>query len=229
MFTVDAIENLVVDPTPYTNEVGTIQTLSAGLEHIATWLKRREMVYERMTGGRLKYFSQCLDFDGTNTALPYIACIFHWFGGSACNLARLAGFIRGLAKALFTRAVLNDPANYDTVKKSVDTYAKGLPELSNVLKWRNKVGAHFAITDPRKADNIATLNMSVLFPVAFENGRYVVISNVMTQSGSSGTFMSAIPRWSVTEVFEAMILCYWPGKKFVLPPDEPADGSWYNI
>jgi len=208
MFTVDAIEGFVVDPTPYSNEVGTIQILSAGLEHIATWLKMREMVYERMTGGRLKSFSQGLDFDGTSTALPYIACLFHWLGGSACNLARLAGFVRGLAKGEFTRADLIDPANYDTVKKSVDAYAKGLPELGNVLKWRNKVGAHFAITDPRKDDNIATLNMSVLFPVAFENGRYVVNSTVMTRSGSSGTFTSDIPRWSVTEVFEAMILRY---------------------
>ena len=58
-----------------------------------------------------------------------------------------------------------DPTKFKAIKESVDRYAHGVPELESVVVWRNKVAAHFAITHPFKHDDIATLGMSVMFPV----------------------------------------------------------------
>ncbi len=97
-----------------------------------------------------------------------------------------------------------------TVKESVDGYINAIPELYDVVVWRNKVGAHFAITAPHKSDNIATLDMSIMFPVTFSNSQYRVGEWTLTRNNSSGSYSSAIPCWSVTEVFENLIPRYWP-------------------
>jgi hypothetical protein len=168
------------------------------------------------------------DFDGTKTALRSIACHFHWFGNSICNLARLAGFIRAMHTGCFTRADLNNSAKYKTVKNEVDGYVDGVRELADVKVWRDKVGAHFAITDPRKTDNVATLDMSVIFPVTISKGRYFVGEFQMTRRNSTWVFTSEIPSWSVTEVFEAIFPRYWPGMRFG-PLQEPECEWMYNI
>lgn len=111
----------------------------------------------------------------------------------------------------FTRADLSDKSKFNTVKSSVDDYVENVTELSDVLIWRNKVGAHFAITAPHRSDNISTLDMSVMFPVSFNSGHYYVGEHTLTRTdGAGGRHTSAIPRWSLTEVFENLIPRYWP-------------------
>ena len=133
--------------------------------------------------------------------LDLTACMFHWFGVSVCNFARLVGLIRGLSRGDFTRKDFTDPAKLNDIKVAIDGYLSSIPELADVQVWRNKVFAHFAITDPRKHDNLTTLDMSVIFPVSF-NGNYVVGGMTMTRFGSSGSETAALPEWSVTQVFE---------------------------
>jgi hypothetical protein len=128
---------------------------------------------------------------------------------SVCNFARLVGFINGLEKKLFTREDLDAKANFPKIKKVVDNYANSLIELEKVRVWRNKVSSHFAITDPYPDDNIATLDMSVVFPVSFDN-RYIVGGWTMMKSNSTGPHASQLPRWSLTEVFESLVPRFWP-------------------
>ncbi len=108
---------------------------------------------------------------------------------------------------------LRDASKFKQVKKAIDDYVIGIAELDRVRVWRNKVFAHFAITDPFKDDNIATLDMSVIFPVSFE-GRYVVGGMTMLRSNSGGSYKSELPRWSLTEVFESLEPHFWPGLKY---------------
>ncbi len=170
----------------------------------------RELEFERRCGpNKVTTFSFGLDFDGTRVRLDVIACFFHWFGVSACNFVRLVGFIHGLERKLFTRADLEAKASFKTIKAAVDGYVNSVTELDNVLVWRNKVGAHFAMTDPYKDDNIATLDMSVIFPVTFEN-RYFVGGLTMGKGNQTAFHTSQLPRWSLTEVFEALVPRFWP-------------------
>jgi hypothetical protein len=145
--------------------------------------------------------------------LNLIACFFHWFGVSVINYARLVGFIRGLELNQFTRDDLKNSQKSKDISKQVKTYVESVPELASVLIWRNKVAGHFAITDPRPDDNIATLNMSVTFPVTLSNGKYLVGDMSMMMTNASGIHASALPTWSVTEVYESLIPRFWPNVK----------------
>ena len=195
MVTLDAIAGISVDPNNHFNECRTLQMLSTGLMSLADNLKRREAAWEQQTGGKVKFHAYGLDINGTKGNLDLIACFFHWFGVSICNFVRLVGFIRGLSANEFTRADLSDAAKFQAVKSSVDGYVGGVIELSNVLMWRNKVGAHFAITAPHKSDNLSTLDMSVMFPVTFTDGQYRVGELTLTRKNSTGTHTSEIPCW----------------------------------
>jgi hypothetical protein len=207
--TIDAIEPVTVDAESNFNEIRTIQTLSVGLRKIADTLKGREVALERQVAG-YKVVTFGADPDGSKDGLDMTACLFHWFGVSVCNLARLVGFLRGLSTGAFTRSDLGDPSRFKAVRAAVDDYLSGVTELSSVLVWRNKVGAHFAITDPRKDDNPATLDLSVIFPVSFRDTRFYVGDMALTRKTQSGVHTSALPTWSVTEVFESLIPRYWP-------------------
>lgn len=215
--TLDSITPVIVESDKYFNECRSLQKVSTGLITIARNLNRPEAVWRQQTGGKMKFFTYGLDIDGTKTNLDLIACFFHWFGVSVCNFARLVGFVRGLAASDFTRADLNDPACFSDVRKSVESYVTGVSELSDVLKWRHKVGAHFAITAPQKNDNISTLDESVIFPVVFSDGRYRVNGFSFTRKNVTGIHTSSIPSWSVTEVFEQLTPRYWPG--ITIEPD----------
>lgn len=210
---IDGIAKLVIESSKHANELRTLQMLQHGLMSLATGIKRREMRYAEIA--KTMRFS-C--FGGTSDEevadLNLVACIFHWFGVSVCNYARLVGFIRGLETNQFARNDLKTPTAFKGISKSVKAYVESLPELAQVLVWRNKVAGHFAITDPWQDDNIATLNMSVMFPVSLENGIYVVGGYTLTQGNATASHTSALPMWSVTQVFESLIPRFWPNVQF---------------
>jgi hypothetical protein len=212
--TLDYTVPLEVESERYFNEIRTIQTLKVGLRWIAGTLKAPEGAWEAQTKGKVNLVSFGLDVDGQpgSPQLDMVACFFHWFGVSLCNMVRLVGFVRGLHCGHFRRSDLADPSKFDVIKRSVNTYVQSVKEIRAVLRWRHKVGAHYAITSPQAGDNPATLTMSAVFPVVFVGGRYRV--HAMTQTchdRSTGTSRSEIPEWSVTEVFESLIPRYWPG------------------
>jgi hypothetical protein len=207
---IDAVANLNIQPGDHFNELQTVQTLTRGLHQLYTMVKFRELEFERRCGpNKVTMFSLGIDFDGTRDRLDIIACFFHWFGVSVCNFTRLVGFIHGLERKLFTRANLEAKASFKTIKAAVDGYVNSVTELEKVLVWRNKVGAHLAITDPHKDDNVATLDMSVIFPVTFEN-RYFVGGLTMGKGNPTAFHTSQLPRWSLTEVFESLVPRFWP-------------------
>jgi hypothetical protein len=214
----DAIEKLEIPIEGHANEIGTRRMLLSGIKQLHATIKRREIQFERATGGKLIVQQFGAASDEEKEFLDTVACFFHWFGVSICNYVRLTGFLRGMSLGHFTRKDLRDPANFKTIKESAKAYVESIPEIEAVRVWRNKVFAHFAITDPIKEDNISTLEMSVIHPVTFE-GKYFVGGMTMFRKNSEGSFTSELPRWSLTEVFEALEPRYWPGMQFIPPPE----------
>ena len=137
----------------------------------------------------------------------------------SCNYARLVGFLRGSEKNLFTRDDLQTPAIFNQVAGVVKASVDSIPELEPVLLWRDQVAGHFAITALHKTDNIATLNMSVMFPVTLEDGIYHVGGMKLTQTDATGSHTSEIPMWSVSQVFESLVPRFWPGTTFDVPKE----------
>jgi hypothetical protein len=98
----------------------------------------------------------------------------------------------------------------EKIRKACNEYINGINELSEVLKWRHKVSAHFALTDPRKDDNIATLEASVIDPVDFVNDRFRTGVMIYSKGTDDINQESEIPSWSLTETFEILINRFWP-------------------
>ena len=218
----DGIERLEVAQSDYFNEIVSLRTLIMGLRQLYGMVKSKEIAFDRAGGDKVKVFAFGFASEAEREFLEMVACFFHWYGLSICNYARLTGFIRGLARGDFDRSDLHDASKFKRIKAVIDEYVSSIPELESVVVWRNKVFAHFAITDPFKDDNIATLDMSVIFPVSFD-GRYVVGGLTMTRSNPAGSHTSELPRWSITEVFESLEPRFWHGLKFREPekPPEP--------
>ena len=218
MVMVDSIEKIEVIPSDCTNELRSLQTLYHGMQRIYGMVKRRELIFEANAPTGMVTAILGRDFDGTTDHLDAIACFFHWFGISVCNFARLVGFLRGLKKNEFMRSDLQNKSKFTYIKTSINAYRDSIPELAEVHIWRNKVFGHYAITDPYKDDNIATLDMSVVFPISWENGHYVAGGMTMIKNSAAGSFTSELPYWSFTKVFESLIPRYWPN--FVPPTVE---------
>jgi hypothetical protein len=217
--TVDFIGPIIAARSDCPNELTTLRTLHSGLNKICSMVKRREVAFAEAGGDKFIVHQFGATSDAEQDLLDTVACFFHWFGVSVCNYARLTGFVRGIALGHFKRADLRDSGKFKSIKASIDEYVATVSELREVMVWRNKVFGHFAITDPRKDDNIATLDMSVISPITFD-GRYCVGGMTMTRSGPGGSFTSELPEWSITRVFESLIPRYWPGTAFVKKPPE---------
>lgn len=204
---IDHIDQVDVDHRVGLNELTTIECLSAGLDALALQVHTIEQPLiqrEQERGRRIMAFG--FGFLPAEVE-PLVPCFFHWYGTSLCNYARLVGFLKGLSTGAFTRAQAADPRSHkDVVKAYCDGYVHSIAELVPILVWRNKVFAHFAITDPRKTDNAALLDASVMSPIAFANHRLRVGAMIYSKNGED----AALPEWSVTESHEALASRYWP-------------------
>ena len=223
LITLDTIIGLDVSEDDYFNEIRTIQSLQLGLAELALRIRHEEEPIRREEmneGVQLSFFG---NRPGMNRhIIMLMPCFFHWFGVSLCNYVRLIGFINGLQSGRIKREMLEDKNHFGVIKNECSSYAKSVGEIQDILIWRNKVGAHFAITDPRKEDNPATLDMSVIHPVSYGNGRFRVHALALGRTDKDGnTYSSNIPQWSITEVWEHLSNRYWPSLKF--PSSEAND------
>lgn len=225
--TIDSTRSIAVDDSTCFNELRTLRYLRAGMIRLVNVVDRREAECRLSFPKGTHVWNFGIDVDDRSDHLDELACFFHWFGVSLCNYARLVGFLSALHSpgSQLTKADLRSDSGKKAIKKAVDEYVNNVPELQAVLKWRNKVGAHLAITDPRKDDNLATLDMSVMFPVCFSGERYHVGQLTLTvMRGNNPPEKSEIPSWSITEVFESLMPRFWPNVKRTHDerPSEPA-------
>ena len=125
-----------------------------------------------------------------NTPLGRLSCQFQWYAVSAYNYARLVGWL----------------IYGDTVQAKA--YVNRV--MPNIAKYRNKVAAHFAITDPRKDDNVATLSASVMTYIVYAKGRfYAGAASPKTIQGKE-IEQSNIPAWSLTVAHQQLSERFWP-------------------
>jgi hypothetical protein len=203
------------------NEISTLYTLEVGLCQIAREVKQREEIIHskrRESGKPSSFWGFPPDQD--ERELQWVTCLFHWYGVSVCNYARLVGLLKNLSENTITRKTLEirEKKVCNGVKDSCDQYTKNIPELAEVLKWRHKVFAHFAITAPHMDDNIATLDVSVMSPVGYDKGRFNVggfrVSKTSKTDPMGKSSISSLPQWSLTEVHERLAKRYWPDFQF---------------
>jgi hypothetical protein len=211
MVTIDHNLNIAIDESVGGNELTTLNYLSVGLLHLAHGVAKVEApIREREQNSNEKRWGYGNLPDLPPGAVYMLPCLFHWFGVSVINYARLVGFLSGLASNKFSRQDLEDKKVLETVNKHCKNYVDNISELKEVKLWRDKVAAHFAITAPKKEDNIAMLDFSVMYPVGYADNRFRVNVHTFTRTDSVGIeHQATLLPWSVTEVFEMMESRYW--------------------
>jgi len=126
---------------------------------------------------------------------------FFWYATSITNYFRLVFFIEFTNLNNLKQNEIEQTEIKRDIKKHIkDRLQETIPEI---VKWRNKVGAHYALTDPRNDDNLVTLINSVL-PVSykrpfFTTGFYSFKNQFMPEGE-----VSQIPTWSITKEFDRL-------------------------
>ncbi|MDO1450837.1 hypothetical protein Q0590_31475 [Rhodocytophaga aerolata] len=218
-FIIDNVLNIEVDRNKYVNETNALISLVHGLILIYNSIRPHELKIQPASERSNVYIW------GAHEHIPEelyntLPSLFYWFSISIMNYARLAGFIVGKETGKISQADLSISLTdietkkaHNNIKETCNEYIKSIVELNEVDIWRNKVAAHFALTFPHK-DNLPTMLSSILYPVAFDNGRFRTGTTIMTMSDPNSSHESNIPLWSVTELFEALKERFWPSLTF---------------
>ena len=209
--TLDAVKKIEVRASEFPNELSTLECLRYGLFQLAAQVSSFEEVIRKKESETKRQIAFFGGYPGISQETQLILpCLFHWFGVSLCNYARLVGLVDSVATGKVLKAMPKTKSDQNRIKKSCDVYVESVTEISEVVRWRNKVAGHFAATAPHQEDNVATLDMSVISPVGYSNGRYRVGIMAMVKTDSDGiTQTSDLPAWSVTEVTEKLSPRYW--------------------
>ena len=82
--------------------------------------------------------------------------------------------------------------------------------IPDVLSFRDKIAAHFALTKTDSRDNKAERMISIMPQLTFQENSFFVGSLKLTSKSSKGTTNSeAIKPWSVTKTHECLCKRYW--------------------
>jgi len=209
---IDKILNIDVVEQEFVNELQTLNDLYSGLHFLYSTVRPWELkIIENRPGKKIFFVGQPPEFimDGIPQDLfTYLPSTFHWFSTSLINYARLCGFVVSRAQNIITPEDLNPP-NRQKIKQACTDYVESIPELELVKKWRNKISGHFALTDPRSDDNIATLEESVRDPIGFSDFRFRTNLMISSKTMATETVDSELPTWALTETFELLTSRFW--------------------
>ena len=137
-----------------------------------------------------------------------LACRFHWFGNSIVNYLRFVALIEIMSLNKWTSKDIN---SFDGPRKIINFYCTFFVKEASpeIYKWRNKIGAHFAATAPRKDDNLGTLEYSGMSPVMYSKPYFYVGGFDLVVDGESSDF----PKWSLTKEYERLNKRFWANLK----------------
>ncbi|GJL66509.1 MAG: hypothetical protein NPIRA05_14800 [Nitrospirales bacterium] len=210
----DHIDSIGYDPkfSPIPNP-HALTYLSHGLHSLAEFVRNEEIKIiesHKKRGHSPPLFMALSDQD----IKPILHSMFNWYATDLVNFIRLIGLIDALRiYKLKYKDVSQDTGIRIRINDHCTNYIKKVHP--DIYLWRNKVSAHFALTDPRKEDNLATLESSVMFPVSYERP-YLEAGGVKWVLGQDE---SQLPNWKLTKVFEDLGARYWPERKI---PQLPA-------
>ncbi len=126
-----------------------------------------------------------------------ISC-FNNFSVNYCNFFSLLA-LRELTQTNCFNDLMIDKKSNKKIKEIYESYFNAGLASEDILKWRNKVGAHYAITDKRK-ENIATLNYLISVHPTLNDWRYEVGGTNLTINDEVSEFNG----WSVTKEYEKL-------------------------
>jgi len=207
--TLDHLEDIALDSeADYAKNLHALQYLPHGLAVLAGEVRGQEIDAARA--------GMAFAFGGSDPAIPFLACCFSWFSVSLVNYLRLVALVDLWRSRSWTSQDIANPANHKIVSVHCAAYAKRV--APDIVAWRHKIAAHFAATQPKAGDSLATLEATVMNPIVFERPYYWVSAlQWCTESG-----VSSLPRWALTQVFENLAPRLWPHWSLAPVPEQGA-------
>ena len=195
MSIIDHIEPLTIDDVRgarYQNEYFALRRLAHGMESLYLQVKAQQERAVRVVnpdGGKSFALGNVPGLLEAGVDRAFISCVFDWYAINACRVFQLIGY------------VCNE---YEGSESRIRDYCKRV--LGPVLVYRNKVAAHYALTNPR-GDNEADLYLSTLDTVAFETDRFFV-GAIRAGLGRAGATVESQHdfHWSLTSFHEDVFL-----------------------
>ena len=124
-----------------------------------------------------------------NIPAGQISSAFQWYAVSSFNYAQLVGWLV-----------------YRNSKQAKDYVTRVIPNLS---RYRNKVAAHFGVTDPRNDDSLASLTAGLITNVAYAEGRFYIGGFSPKTMNGQEVAASNLPAWSLTYVHQELVKRFW--------------------
>jgi len=200
----DHQEGITLDPSnsPFSNYQAFQQTYD-GLKLLADIVRDLEL----KASANDPYAAQSITLMPRGVP-PVLGSIFNWFSVTIVNYLRLIALVDLMAKSNWQSSELANPNNQEKISKYCTAYVSNV--IPEIQRWRNKVAAHFAATDPRfttkDSDTLATLELSIMNPISFKHSYFFVGTFQWNTQGTS----SDLPEWSLTKTYEQLSQRFWP-------------------
>ena len=181
----------------HANQFGVLRTLETGLDYLNLQVSKTEDEARRRLDAEHKMvFSVGNDPRLKDLPLSLIGCCFRWYSVTVCDYVRLIGWL----------------AFGGDVERARRYQHKVIPEVSI---WRNKVGAHAAITDPKSSDTPADLFVTNMpWDVAFHDDSFVAAAGSLRMwfgSEEGGSTSRGDMAWRLTATHRQLAERYrWP-------------------
>lgn len=195
---IDSIKGIEVEKTIYEDQLQLLLHYRAGMESLYMTCKEQESKFQSNGPGVFTLY---------NASIPkefywLLPSYFQWFSVSACNYARLVGFLDGVSTGVFPLNRLTYSKNEkELVKNHCKSYMDSIDELKAVKQWRNKVAAHPALVDP-SSENDLTRDASTFISHSIEDGRLISKTFVSREMRDGELVTDDLQSWSITKVFE---------------------------
>lgn len=189
------------------NLTATLDRLLGGMEFLYEQIRRKEEAVHaeaRRQGRELQgAWGGVDDLAPSGLDQDTICCAFDWYAINACRFFKLLAFVS------------DEKINK---KDEVNEYQRRV--CGSVLKYRHKIAAHYALTDPRDEDNPADRYQSTMDTTMYRAGRLRVGG---VRFGLVTPTEMIEPQheyeWSLTEFHESVVV---PRRS---PPKAPAASS----
>ena len=175
--TLDYVDNISVNKRKHYNNLKVLRSLELGMLNLAGFTREREL--EALE--RQKTYKMTGLYETSDDAL-LLGCAFDWFALSLVSYLRTVKLMDLMESYSWELGNLQSAAVRSKVKHQCQQYVQFVAPA--VYKWRNKIAAHRAATDPHDNDNLTMLLYSTVPSVSWHTPYYGVLDfELVTSSG----------------------------------------------
>jgi hypothetical protein len=208
----DNEKHIILDPNnpPFENYQSLRQSYF-GLRILANTVRNLEIqkiMSDPMAAETLVHFESDLP-----TVIP---CAFNWFSVTLVTYLRLIGLIDLMWQKKWKSSDVAEPANRKAIRLHCSGYVQ--EAVPDIYRWRNKVAAHAAATDPFAGDTLGTLEQSIMNFVVYKDQLFYAGAMTLV----SGNTVAELPEWSLTETYSRLRKRFWPEMQLAEIPSRGA-------